>query len=323
MVLVTHSAQWALSGPPFEPLYLLGKHGVAIFFVLSGFLITRNLHSHPIDLKRFYKRRFFRLMPSAWAFLLFACVLCAAYGESPLSIRFLGALLFFRNYVSDFPSLVSSLTGHFWSLSVEEQFYFFWPICLLLAGMRRGLWLALAGFGISSFLVLRFWHFYAQGMNGHRTGAVVHALSCGCFLALLIERDGAREWIDRYASYLLWGGAALFSAHVLFAPMVLIPPTESIAIAAMLASSIVRPIRAIEWAPLAFVGRISYSLYVWQAFFLMPHAGWLGIVLVIPAGILAHKFIESPGLALSHRPLVHSVDDDRASGSEVSAIRVE
>src|SRR5580698_3001084 len=48
-----------------------GEHGVAIFFVLSGFLITNNLCKRPkVDLLRFYIRRFFRLMPAAWAYLL-------------------------------------------------------------------------------------------------------------------------------------------------------------------------------------------------------------------------------------------------------------
>jgi peptidoglycan/LPS O-acetylase OafA/YrhL len=305
MVLVTHSFQWALSGPPFEPVYLLGKHGVAIFFVLSGFLITRNLHSHRIDLKRFYKRRFFRLMPSAWVFLLFASALCVMHSETPLSFRFLGSFLFFRNYVVDSPSLASSLTGHFWSLSIEEQFYLVWPLSLALIGVRRGLWLSLAGFLASSVLVFRFWSYYAQGMNGHRTGAVIHALLCGCFLALVMERDAVREWIANHANALMWVGAPVFALHVLLAPMVLLPPTESISIAAMLAATVVRPLRILEWEPLAYVGRISYSLYVWQAFFLMPHAGWLGILLVLPAGAVAHMLIETPGMSVPSRALAY------------------
>jgi len=55
-VLVSHT----LYAPP-------GQHGVTIFFVLSGFLITSKLLEGPIDLKKFFIRRFFRLMPLAWA----------------------------------------------------------------------------------------------------------------------------------------------------------------------------------------------------------------------------------------------------------------
>ena len=52
-----------------SPWLATGHHGVTLFSVLSGFLITANLIAGPIDLKLFYIRRFFRLMPVAWAYL--------------------------------------------------------------------------------------------------------------------------------------------------------------------------------------------------------------------------------------------------------------
>jgi len=62
-----------------SPGVATGQHGVTIFFVLSGFLITSKLMEEKnatgsIDLRSFYVRRFFRLMPAAWAFLLFAAM---------------------------------------------------------------------------------------------------------------------------------------------------------------------------------------------------------------------------------------------------------
>src|SRR5712675_1226648 len=68
LVLFDH-IQFALLRHYARPWAQTGRHGVTIFFVLSGFLITTKLLEDPTDLKRFYIRRFFRLMPVAWAFL--------------------------------------------------------------------------------------------------------------------------------------------------------------------------------------------------------------------------------------------------------------
>lgn len=296
LVIITHSTQWALAGPPFHLSYLLGKHGVGIFFVLSGYLITANLLSRPLSLTDFYSRRICRLMPSAWLFLAFACTVCLIKHEIPSPGAFLGSLFFFRNYTDGAGYLSRVFTGHFWSLSVEEQFYFVWPVLLALIGTRKALWAALAGYIASSIWVYRHWSFYATDMNGHLTGAITPCLICGCLTATLLHRPKIREWVRRYARLLFWSGLLVFLLHVLLAPMVLLSPLEALSIAAFLAASITRPARLLEIPPLTYVGRISYSLYVWQGFFLMPHAGWIGILLVLPAGALAYKYIETPML---------------------------
>jgi Acyltransferase family len=69
LVLFDH-VQYALFNGYAHPWLQTGQHGVTIFFVLSGFLITTKLLEGPIDLKRFYIRRFFRLIPVAWIFLV-------------------------------------------------------------------------------------------------------------------------------------------------------------------------------------------------------------------------------------------------------------
>lgn len=68
LVLFDH-VQSALLRGYLRPWTETGQHGVTIFFVLSGFLITTKLMEGPRDFKRFYIRRFFRLMPAAWAYL--------------------------------------------------------------------------------------------------------------------------------------------------------------------------------------------------------------------------------------------------------------
>lgn len=112
-----------------------GLHGVTLFFVPSGYLITRRSLSEKertgtINLPAFYWRRFRRLMPAAWTYLLVLLVLLLVAGRAIPVVGFLSALLFFRNY-----SDPRGLTGHFWSLSIEKQFYLIWPF--LLSRMKK------------------------------------------------------------------------------------------------------------------------------------------------------------------------------------------
>jgi len=108
-----------------------GAFGVQIFFVLSGFLITWLLlkeesKSGRVNFSRFYIRRSVRILPPAFVFLGCMIVL-GLLGAFPVSIQeMLASVFFYRNYTNGGIS-----TGHFWSLSVEEQFYLFWPILLV------------------------------------------------------------------------------------------------------------------------------------------------------------------------------------------------
>ena len=102
LVLVDH-ARFALHLDPSASMST-GPHGVTLFFVLSGFLITSLLTQEKqskgsIDLRRFYVRRFFRLMPAAWAFLWFALVYAILSPQRLVGfVNIAAALLFVRNY---------------------------------------------------------------------------------------------------------------------------------------------------------------------------------------------------------------------------------
>ncbi|RWY55499.1 acyltransferase family protein [Mucilaginibacter gilvus] len=119
--------------------YYLRHYGVSIssttsahiFFVLSGFLITtlllkEKLRNGRISLKYFYIRRALRILPVAWLFLIVLIGLNRfLYLHIPVA-DFIASLLFFKN----FPMRNEPYTAHFWSLAVEEQFYFSFPILL-------------------------------------------------------------------------------------------------------------------------------------------------------------------------------------------------
>ncbi|MFR3877166.1 MAG: acyltransferase family protein [Collinsella sp.] len=119
-----------------------GLLGVTIFFVLSGYLITRLLINEVsktgrIDLKSFWIRRIRRLFPAVVTVVVVTCALCTIFNHVMLTKMrpdILPSLLFFNNWwqiaqnVSYFNALgdPSPLT-HFWSLAIEEQFYLIWP----------------------------------------------------------------------------------------------------------------------------------------------------------------------------------------------------
>lgn len=126
------------------PGFQLGWIGVELFFVISGFLITRNLFklkTQPNYFRRFYIRRSLRIMP-IYYIVIFLSVFLAVLAGAPLSGMDLPFYIaYLQNYV---PQLSSSFstgvpnTSHTWTLAVEEQFYWLWPILVLYLG-RVGL----------------------------------------------------------------------------------------------------------------------------------------------------------------------------------------
>jgi hypothetical protein len=136
MVMIAHWAQWQWSNPILTSFPFV--HGVTLFFVLSGFLITRILLTKKEELitsdssigyllKNFYLRRFLRIFPIYY--LLIAFLFTIDYKNT--RDFFLWLVTYSSNiyqsirneYVGDF--------NHFWSLAVEEQFYLIWPLILL------------------------------------------------------------------------------------------------------------------------------------------------------------------------------------------------
>ncbi len=145
---------------PMEPIEAMGTIGVWLFFVLSGFLITRNLASHRAAieqgrdsvlgaLKDFYIRRTARIFPAYYALLIVATVL-ASRGRVNLGPegRQLSNLFFVSNVYIERNGWVGAL-GHLWSLAVEEQFYIFFAPLVLLTPLARLKQLCLAVLAVS------------------------------------------------------------------------------------------------------------------------------------------------------------------------------
>ena len=277
-----------------------GYQGVTVFFVLSGILITSKLLEGPINFKRFYLRRFFRLMPAAWLFLAVLLVLKHETGIPFTSMAEVRACVFcYRNFVGRMGA-----AGHFWSLSVEEQFYLVWPVTLFLAGIRRCRWIALVGaIGCALFRWI-FWDHYSRTFPTGPTILHADGLLVGCLVAILLADQNIRPRIVRFSRILLVPalGTLLFCMY-LSKEWLQLP--EIVAAAALVTATILHPTsvfaRLISFAPLAWLGTISYSVYIWQGLF-MPLRSPVAICILMPLSVLASYYlIERPMTRLGHR----------------------
>ncbi len=306
LVLVTHM-QISLLGHLYGGyLWLdLSQHGVALFFVLSGYLITsRLLSEEKIELRLFYVRRFFRLMPVAWLYLLTLAIAGLIAHGTFIRQDAWSCLFFFRNYYPAHETAQNFRTSHFWSLSLEEQFYLAWPPILALCGKRRAIWIASAG--AISCAVFRFFHWqsYDNIVVDLRTEVRCDALLVGCIFALLMQSERFRGWFVRYGTLLFWMLVPLFLWQM-YRYQLLIPLSESVTMAAMMVSTSVSPLsrasKVLEWKHLKFLGVISYSLYLWQQSVLYIPLPKIGALLLPLVGILSYGLVERPCTAYGHR----------------------
>ena len=285
-----------------SPGVATGQHGVTIFFVLSGFLITSKLMEEKnatgsIDLRSFYLRRFFRLMPAAWVFLLLAAIGAVISDRSATAARgIFSSLFFWRNYAYLFgPD--HGLTGHFWSLSIEEQFYLVWPFLMVIAGRRAIRWVAVTGAVAIALYRFVSWDRLIQLPLWKICGTHLRAdaLLIGCVAALFLPliKTYLRAWM---ALPLL---AALIACFIHY--RALIPASESLTIAALLlVTSQCRTavFQVLDWKPLAFLGTISYGVYLWQQLFMLEVYGggsvYLSFAFFAGAVATSYLFIEKP-----------------------------
>jgi len=302
-----------------RPWLQTGQHGVTIFFVLSGFLITSKLLEGRVSLKRFYLRRFFRLMPAAWTYLAALTFLTVVTGASFTSRReVLACVLFYRNFAAVHGW---ALAGHYWSLSIEEQFYLVWPSLLVLVGTRRSLWIAAGGAIGCALFRFAYWSRYARFGTNVQTQVRADALLAGCAVALLLGDPRSRPLLVRCSRGIVLPAAAILITCI--ARFHSLPPlVENVAIAALICTCILNPtgrmVRSLSWRPLAWLGIVSYSVYIWQELFMHLGHSTLGklisICIALPAFALGSYFlIERPFTRIGHRLTTNSGASSEAS----------
>jgi peptidoglycan/LPS O-acetylase OafA/YrhL len=257
-----------------------GHHGVTLFFAISGFLITTLLlREHDrcgtIDLRAFYVRRSLRIFPLYYAVLMLYVVLVFVLERSsPVGREFFSNLKYFATYTSNlFVPLDGRTIFYFsWSLAAEEQFYLLWPPLLKRLGTRtRGLAVA-AGIvltlALSELVLPHFLHADAAVRFQAGLHKVPLAILAGVVAALVLhdERSFSRWWPwlagSRWHS-LFWMAVA---AVCLQLDGQLPWSVLHIALALLVAACCMREdhalARALRLAPVAYVGSISYGLYL-------------------------------------------------------------
>ena len=299
----------------------LGNLGVRVFFVISGFLITGLLlrerqKTGRISLRHFYFRRVFRIFPAYYAFILVAVACARAGWLPPISPRLLAHVATFTlNYASD---QIWAL-GHFWSLSVEEQFYLLWPPILVFLGARGAFRAALLFVLLSPALRLALYLFVPayHPYIGAAFETVGDAIAVGCLLARYRNELWDREW---YRALLTSRWMALVPFLVLAASMidgrprisyVIGIPVKNLGIALMVDWAVRFPFgqvgRLLNSRAAVWIGTMSYSLYVWQQPFLDSHyvAPWIrfpfNVIYAFATAIASFYLIERPMLRLRAR----------------------
>lgn len=255
-----------------------GTLGVPIFFGLSGLLICKLLLEEfdatgTLNLKAFYIRRGFRILPALFAVL----AACAALGLLRSRTELLGSLFFVRNYIPD--SISGPFTGHLWSLSVEEHFYIIWPalLCFLLSTKRALAGTILLALGFSLWRVFDFHvHLIARMApflnTPMRSDLRLDGLFWGCVCAFLLHRS--RNVLFRYYRFGVFVLGVSAFVICLVRPVPLGVVWTAMLIPLMMLGTAAHPewrlSRFLDLQPLRWIGKISYSLYLWQQLFLVP-----------------------------------------------------
>lgn len=293
-------------------------YGVDVFFCLSGYLICTLLlkeraTSGQIAFGGFYIRRAFRILPPIFAYLLTVVILSRA-GILPRleDSEVLSVLFFARNYANG-----TWYTTHFWSLAVEEHFYFVMPWLLLIRSPRKLLYTLLALIGLCMAIRwIEFSHamFPANSLQ-FRTENRFDALGWGAVLAVVLHYPRSAALAARWLQLRFIGPVFLTVLVLLLSSdwspyrRTLIAATLPLLIGYTVLNAGRLPGRWLETPALRWLGRLSYSLYIWQNMFLVPDVRHMPFLQSAPVAfgaaigcaILSYYFLERPCIRLGHQ----------------------
>lgn len=268
-----------------------GFVGVDVFFVISGFLITKLLIDEAtrdgnIRLSNFWARRIRRIIPMS-LLVVVVTVIAGLYMLEPgrareLSTVALGAVGFCANFVLYFTTgnYLSGVTPpsplqHYWSLAIEEQFYLLWPLILFavikLGRMRWKMWLAavvavLGGSSLMYSIVVTPTH---PELGYYMPHARVWEIFAGAGLAVLGAHvlkvpEQVRAivgWLGLL--FILWAAVSFSSETVFPGSAALLPVLGTVAVIAAVDTKS-GPQKILRITPAQYVGAWSYSLYLWH-----------------------------------------------------------
>lgn len=314
-----------------------GYVGVDLFFVLSGFLITRLLVAEleargRLDLRRFYVRRALRLLP---ALLLCCAVSAPLFALLPVTDRSssLVGTLAAVTYASSVLAALGTDLGwmiHTWSLSVEEYFYLVWPLAVAAIALRRHRLVIMAA--ITALAVG--YRIFAGAGTGWSAERIAYApdtraeqLLLGAFLAVLLAERRVRVPV------VVLGLAALacpvFAVlppelgepfYFRFGGSTLIAVAAAVLVAGLVDGRTTPLHRLAAWRPLVWVGERSYGIYLWNLPLVAIVAATpvpdpaqaplkLALTFLVPA--LSYRYVERPCLRVKEKFAAVGVDQAR------------
>lgn len=293
-----------------------GRIGVDLFFVLSGYLITRLLEEEMretgrVDLLAFYIRRALRLMPAF--VLLLTCYVAGAFiwSDNPLSHlkATFWAATYLMTWVEAFAKGTTGLLGHTWSLAVEEHFYLIWPLIIFASRpkfrlpltvvlmLTSAIWRAINLFVLVTPISRSYFAFdtraeslligctlalvsarFTLTEHGRKSLVAVALAASFGLMAFLFLDDGSRLIVGPGFTIIGWAAAAIVAAAML--------PTRFRAF--------------LRWPPFVFLGTISYGFYLWH-FVLLKTLGsgrivedMLALIATVIVAALSYYGLERP-----------------------------
>ena len=312
----------------FWPARLPGGYvGVDVFFVISGFLITSHLMREltatgTVRLSQFWARRARRLLPASLLVLLFCAIVAGSPYLMPTSAlpnevrEIIASTFYVENWYLAFTSADylnhagdPTTVQHYWSLSLEEQFYVLWPLIMLLAawvavkffrGRRRtAVIVALGAVSAASFVFCVVFTLTDPAPAYFLTFTRMWQFGVGAMIALIPVLRVSNPIV----SFVLgWGGilalvytAFRFDAQTTFPGYAAALPT--LGAAAVIAASNTRrwwyPTRILSIRPAQFTGNISYSLYLWHwpLIIIAPSVPFWGLTIYHRVALLTLCFV--------------------------------
>lgn len=273
-----------------------GFLGVDLFFAVSGFLITTLLidelqRTNTIDLIGFWGRRLRRLLPAVMVLLVVVVVFFRLLADTGQWIIARNDAPWAQFYVANWHQIYSgagywdafaapSAFEHLWSLAIEEQFYVVWPLLVIVAwriGRTRTLG-TLTGIGIIASFIAMLTIYDGGDPTRVYMGTDTRAFSllCGAFVALPPIRHAITQGIQKFrraasvltAALIVAIGLMWFTvsgqSEWLFRGGLLAHSIASAVLAVLVASSSNKLSVVFSWRPLAYIGRLSYALYLWH-----------------------------------------------------------
>ena len=300
-----------------------GFIGVDIFFVISGFVITQQMSQLHRDsprtfLQDFYSRRIRRILPAA-VLVTIVSVLAAAYFLGPVAGNeakldggwvtiFLGNYHFHSQALDYFATgKQSSPLQHYWSLSIEEQFYLFWPALFLLfmsvikspTYRQRILGFILV---VSLLTSLYQTQVLVQPIF-FLTTTRIWELACGALL-VLISKSFPIPRIVIYLCLVVFALSAIFIEPTMQWPRLITLPVIAATLLILMNNHRVAPIKVLQSQGIVYLGDLSYVLYLWHWPVLTIFKGYstsfglleklYTLVITLLLSVLTHHLLENP-----------------------------